>query len=74
MIPLEDLQFHKDGLTKCAPAQVYLIDLEWAGEVGKAKYPIFMNRTDIEWPPGASDNQPITLEHDVHWMNALLSE
>ncbi|KAK9803269.1 hypothetical protein WJX72_003662 [[Myrmecia] bisecta] len=54
--------------------QVYLTDLEWAGKVGKANYPIFMNRTEIDWPPGASDNQPITLEHDVYWMHALLSE
>lgn len=53
---------------------MYLTDLEWAGEVGKANYPIFMNRTDIEWPPGASDNQPITMEHDLYWMDALLSE
>ena len=59
---------------KCGPAQVYLTDFEWAGKVGKATYPIFMNRDDILWPRGASDNQPITREHDVYWMNALLSQ
>lgn len=54
------------------PAQVFLTDLEWAGKSGEAKLPIFMNHS-IEWPPGASDNQLITQEHDVHWMNELLS-
>ena len=59
---------------ECVPAQVYLTDLEWAGKVGEANYPIFMNCTDNIWSPGASDNQPITLEHDEYWMQALLSE
>ena len=56
----------------CVPAQVYLIDFEWTGKVGEANYPLFMNCSDIKWPPGASDNQPITVEHDVYWMNQLL--
>ncbi|CAL8462656.1 g2189 [Coccomyxa elongata] len=42
--------------------RVYATDLEWAGKVGEAKYPIFMNH-DIDWPPDAGDNKPITKEH-----------
>ncbi len=57
----------------CAPAQVYVTDLEWAGKVGEAKYPIFMNH-DIDWPPDAGDNKPITKDRDVYWMNKLLSD
>ncbi|BDA51127.1 hypothetical protein COCOBI_18-0020 [Coccomyxa sp. Obi] len=53
--------------------QVYLTDLEWAGKVGEAKYPFFMSH-NIAWPPGARDNWPITKEHDVYWMDHLLSK
>lgn len=51
-----------------------MVDLEWAGKMGEAKYPIFMNQTNIDWPPGAGDNEPITKEHDFYWMNKMLSE
>lgn len=50
-----------------------MTDLEWAGKVGEAKYPIFMNH-DIDWPPDAGDNKPITKDRDVYWMNKLLSD
>ncbi|KAK9823822.1 hypothetical protein WJX72_005747 [[Myrmecia] bisecta] len=57
-----------------AGGQVYVVDLEWAGIMGEAKYPFFMNRADIRWPDGASDNQPITKTHDNWWLHKLMSD
>ncbi|BDA45559.1 hypothetical protein COCOBI_07-3460 [Coccomyxa sp. Obi] len=75
---LHDARFVHGDLRACNvmvdEQKVYLVDFEWAGKAGEAKYPFYMNRKDITWPPGATDNQPITKEHDVFWMEKLLSE
>ena len=39
-----------------------------AGNVDEAKYPMFLNHGEIQWPNGAEEGQPIQFEHDEHWM------
>lgn len=53
---------------------VRIIDFEWAGVADEAVYPFFMNHTDMEWPDGARDRQPIKQEHDLWWLNLLCNE
>jgi len=40
-----------------------LIDFEWSGEVGQARYPFLMN-TALEWPMGAEPGGFILPQHD----------
>ena len=55
-----------------AAGVVYLIDFEWAGLVGTATYPYFMNHAEIRWPDGAGDGKLVTRSHDVWWLNDLI--
>lgn len=51
---------------------VYLIDFEWAGPVGTATYPYFMNHAEIRWPDGAGDGKLVTGSHDLWWLSNLI--
>ena len=51
---------------------VHIVDFEWAGIADQAKYPFFMNHTDLKWPDGASDGLLITKEHDLSWLQSLV--
>jgi serine/threonine protein kinase len=42
-----------------------LVDFVWAGEDCVDLYPAFMN-ANIKWPAGATDNEVLKKEHDVH--------
>ena len=53
---------------------VRLIDFEWAGVANEPAYPFFVNHTDVVWPDGAIDGQPIKQEHDLCWLNLLCNE
>ncbi|CAG8570188.1 19_t:CDS:2, partial [Racocetra persica] len=44
---------------------VKLIDFDWSGKVGSARYSPFMNHEDIQWPDGAEDFKPVTKNHDL---------
>ena len=55
-----------------AAGAVSLIDFEWAGNVGKAIYPYFMNHVDIQWPDGAGDGRLVTESHDLWWLSNLI--
>ncbi len=55
-----------------AASAVYLIDFEWAGLVGTATYPYFMNHADIQWPDGAGDGRLVTESHDLWWLRNLI--
>jgi hypothetical protein len=48
-----------------------LIDFDWAGEAGVAKYPANMN-PDIRWPEGAVDGQLIQKAHDLEMLSNFL--
>ena len=51
--------------------RIWVIDFDWAGKIGQATYPLFMNHIDIEWHPDASDGKPLHSEHDLYWLNKL---
>ena len=55
-----------------AASAVSLIDFEWAGLVGTAAYPYFMNHADIRWPDGAGDGRLVTESHDLWWLSNLI--
>ena len=56
------------------PSQkVKVINFDWAENVREAKYPMFLNHGEIQWPNGAEKGQPIQFEHDEHWINIFFS-
>ncbi|RIA80555.1 hypothetical protein C1645_792277 [Glomus cerebriforme] len=48
-----------------------LIDFEWAGKENVDHYPPFMNHTQVAWPEGAVDDQPLKKEHDLIWLDRI---
>ena len=48
-----------------------IIDFDWAGQVGKARYPANMNHVEITWPKGAEPSHHITVKHDNYWLTKL---
>ncbi|RHZ77748.1 hypothetical protein Glove_173g76 [Diversispora epigaea] len=48
---------------------VKLIDFEWSGKVGIARYSNFMNHIGIQWPNGAEDGKLVTKDHDLVMLN-----
>ncbi|KDQ29603.1 hypothetical protein PLEOSDRAFT_1112361 [Pleurotus ostreatus PC15] len=47
-----------------------LIDFDWAGKEGEARYPPFLS-TGIPWPLGTQPYALITREHDMEWLRRL---
>ncbi|KAF9231109.1 hypothetical protein BU15DRAFT_56568 [Melanogaster broomeanus] len=41
------------------------VDFDWAGRIGEIRYPMNVNRTDIERPEGAVDGALIQAGHDI---------
>ena len=54
--------------------RVCVLDFDWAGRVGEARYPTFMNHADVNWPAGASDGELILPEHDMQMMHMLITQ
>lgn len=52
---------------------VKLVDFDWAGVVGEARYPANVNHTDIRRPVDARDEAMITAEHDMAMLGYLFS-
>ena len=50
--------------------EVRLVDLDWAGVVGRARYPPHMSK-DIGWHPAARPGVLLQQEHDVHLLERL---
>jgi hypothetical protein len=63
--PLEDSADVADRKRR----RICLIDFDWSGKEGNARYPGFMNHQDVQWPAGASDNLPLQKAHDLHFLN-----
>ena len=62
-----NLMVRKDG----AP-EIILFDFDWAGEIGKVRYPINVNRgPDLLRPDGAYDGELITAEHDMEMLDIM---
>ena len=62
-------------LVKCkeTPQPIVIIDFDWGGKNGVARYPLFMNRIDVTWPEGASDVELLQPDHDKYWMEKTFS-
>lgn len=63
--------FRPPNILISSAAEVFVIDFEWAGKEGEAKYPMFMNHSNIKWPTDANDGMLIKYEHDKFWLNQL---
>ncbi|CAG8679375.1 15593_t:CDS:1, partial [Funneliformis caledonium] len=48
---------------------IKLIDFEWSGKVGFARYSHFMNRFGIKWADGADDGELVTQTHNLTLLN-----
>lgn len=46
-----------------------VIDFDWAGHVGEAVYPYFMN---CEGHETAFEGKPLQKEHDIHWLEQFM--
>ena len=53
--------------TDAKDVKIHIIDFDWAGKVGEAKYPIGVNTETMKRPDGVGDGVIITREHD-EWM------
>ncbi|KAG6881572.1 hypothetical protein C0992_000768 [Termitomyces sp. T32_za158] len=56
---------------KCEDVVVLLIDFDWAGEIGKAKYPVDVNRETVERPGGVRGGELVLVEHDLEMVEYL---
>ncbi|KAF8468174.1 hypothetical protein BDZ91DRAFT_848037 [Kalaharituber pfeilii] len=48
-----------------------LVDFDWAGKEGEARYPINVNRSDIRQPDEVRDGLPIKKEHDLEMIKIM---
>jgi serine/threonine protein kinase len=51
---------------------IKLIDFDWAGRAGEAKYPLFLS-SEIGWAPDAAGDGFITKKHDLYMVEAILT-
>ncbi|EED84629.1 predicted protein [Postia placenta Mad-698-R] len=51
-----------------------LIDFDWCGQEGEARYPPTINTSDINWAKGVGAGNPIQKEHDLHMLRSLCSQ
>lgn len=45
--------------------RVAIIDFDWSGKAGEARYPYLLNQTTLAWPDGAYAGALITTAHDL---------
>ena len=51
-----------------------LVDFDWAGIIGEARYPANVNKVDFWRPDDVSDGMLIKAEHDMAMMNKIFHE
>lgn len=49
-----------------------LLDFDWAGSIDVVRYPMNINRVDIERPVNASDGELVTVEHDLAMVDFMI--
>jgi len=55
--------------------QVMIVDFDWAGEEGSAKYPHFINRLDLlDWHPDVKEGGKIKKVHDIHFITQSIEK
>jgi serine/threonine protein kinase len=52
---------------------IHLIDFDWAGRLGEAKYPIEVNKTTMRRPVDVEGGGLITKEHDLEMVSYLFT-
>jgi len=52
-------------VTNGSTVEVMLVDFDWAGKIGEARYPMNINREDVYRPDDAVDSARILAEHDL---------
>jgi len=51
-----------------------LLDFDWAGPIGEARYPMNLNRSEGIWrPAGARDGTLILADHDIEMLQRIIS-
>jgi hypothetical protein len=64
-----------ESLTKESDdVNVHLVDFDWAGPVGVARYPIGVNKTTVWRPDGVQDGELITVQHDDEMVSNLFQQ
>ncbi|CAG8755776.1 13803_t:CDS:1, partial [Acaulospora colombiana] len=53
--------------------KVMLIDFDWSGKLGVARYPAGGVNPEYAWPDGVEANGRIEREHDLGWFKTLNS-
>ncbi|KAF8601301.1 hypothetical protein BDV93DRAFT_475718 [Ceratobasidium sp. AG-I] len=51
-----------------------LVDFDWCGTVGDAKYPPGMNLENLTWPEGATKGKPLSKAHDIEMLERLFGK
>jgi len=44
------------------------VDFDFAGKIGSAKYPHFLNKEDLTWPEQADAGMLIPQDYDFYWL------
>ncbi|CAG8657060.1 1278_t:CDS:1, partial [Paraglomus brasilianum] len=64
-----NIMISKDG------NQIMIVDFDWAGEEGLAKYPHFINRFDfLDWHPDVKEGGKIKKAHDIHFITQSIEK
>jgi hypothetical protein len=58
-------------ITNGSTLAVMLVDLDWAERIGKARYPVSVNREEAYRPEGAVDDEFILADHDMSMLMDL---
>jgi serine/threonine protein kinase len=52
-------------------AIIHIIDFDWAGKIGEARYPMRVNTKSVARPSGVGDGELITTHHDLQMIARL---
>jgi hypothetical protein len=52
--------------------KIYIVDFDWAGPYGQAKYPMGINKLSVRGPSGVQDGELIAEEHDRQMVSFLI--
>jgi hypothetical protein len=53
---------------------IRIVDFEFSGRENQARYPLFLNHTDINWPEGVAAQKPLMKRHDEEMLRRILDD
>ncbi|KAI0293993.1 hypothetical protein BC826DRAFT_1013672 [Russula brevipes] len=59
------------GSLESEDVAIHLVDYDWAGRIGEAKYPVGINKLGVRRPHDVVGGQPITPIHDLEMVTLL---